>query len=296
MIMSKLLELPNDLRINALSEIEAKILYHQIFVMESYSQSPIQLHDGDYVFDVGANIGLCSIFLARSACDLKIFAFEPIPETFAILQANTQDCDRSTIECFNLGLSDRPRSVQFQFDRGLSVMSSMYPDEIRQCVRSDANIYDWAMATVQDLISVSQIFPWLAHGLLWLLKLPILRSFGLAGLSVILWWMSRGTHSSPKMIDCQLSTVSEMMRQRKIDIISLMKIDTEGSELDVLLGIEPQDWPKIKQFVVEVHDIDRRVDTIAKLLVEKGYQTEVREEEWHVLRLMNIYTIYAVRV
>jgi FkbM family methyltransferase len=294
--MSKLVEFPNDVKISTLSEIEAKMLYHQIFVMESYTQPPIQLQDGDCVFDVGANIGLCSVFLSRSARDLKIFAFEPIPETFAILQANTQDCDRATIECLNLGLSNHSRTVQFQFDRGLSVMSSMYPEEIRQCVHPDASIYDWAMATVQDLKKVSQISLWLAQILIWLLQRPILRSCGLAGVGVLLWWMSRGTHSSPKLINCQLSTVSEVMREQQIDMISLMKIDTEGSELDVLLGIELQDWPKIKQFVVEVHDIDRRVETIAKLLVEKGYQTDVREEEWRVLNLMNIYTIYAVRV
>lgn len=294
--MSKLVKLPNNIEIATFDRLEAKMLHHQIFVMESYSQPPIVINDGDYIFDVGANIGLCSVFFSQSFHNLNIFAFEPIPEIFDILQANTENCGSSKIRCLNLGLSDRSRTVQFQFERGLSVMSSMYPDEIRQCVRPDASIYDWSIASIQDLKTISQISTWLAQGLTWLLRSSILRNLGLVGLSIVLRWLKKDSYSSstPTSVTCQLSTISEVISQHQINTISLMKIDTEGSELDVLLGIEQQDWCKIKQFVIEVHNIDLRVKKIEQLLTDKGYKTYVREEEWNVTHLMNIYTIYAV--
>jgi hypothetical protein len=53
----------------------------------------------------------------------------------------------------------------------------------------------------------------------------------------------------------------------------------EKSELDVLLGIEGQDWPKIKQVVVEVHDLEQRVKKITALLKEHGFRKITLEQE-----------------
>jgi FkbM family methyltransferase len=293
--MVKLVELPNGTEISALSEAEAKILYHEIFITQPYSQPPIQIQDGDCIFDVGANIGLYSVFLTQSFQNLKILAFEPIPQTFAVLQANAQSTSHSNIQCFNFGLSQQPSTAQFQCDPGLSFMASMYPQEIRQCVRPDADIYEWSRATLHDSRNSSQISPGLARVLDRLLKWPILRRLGVVGLGGFLWWLNRSAGEAPQQITCQLSTVSEVIRQQEIEHISLMKIDTEGSELDVLLGIEAQDWSKIKQFVIEVHDIDHRVEKITDLFAQQGYQTYVKQEDWHVLKLMNIYAVYAIR-
>jgi FkbM family methyltransferase len=293
--MSTIVELPDGIQINASSEAEAKILHHEIFVMESYSQFPIHLQDGDCVFDIGANIGLYSIFLSRSRRDLKIFAFEPIPQTFSFLQANAQSVNSAMIQCFQFGLSNQPRIAEFQVDRGLSFMASMYPQEIRQCVRLEADSYEWAIAVSSDLANSSQIAPWLAQGLMWLLNRSVLRVLGLIGLGIVLRYLDQSSKESPQLVTCELSTISEMIRQQRIDKINLVKIDTEGSELDILLGIEPQDWPKINQFIVEIHDIDRRVDTITQLLASKGYKTHVYQQDWQVLKLMNIYTVFATR-
>ena len=52
---------------------------------------------------------------------------------------------------------------------------------------------------------------------------------------------------------CRLKTLSEVMREEQIERIDLLKIDVESSELDVLAGIEEEDWPRIKQIAIEVH-------------------------------------------
>ena len=58
--------LPNDLKIFAPNELEARTLYREIFTERTYSSHGVSVTDGDCVFDVGANIGLYSIFLAQS--------------------------------------------------------------------------------------------------------------------------------------------------------------------------------------------------------------------------------------
>lgn len=40
------------------------------------------------IFDIGANIGIASIYLATRFPQAKIFSFEPVPSNFSLLQAN----------------------------------------------------------------------------------------------------------------------------------------------------------------------------------------------------------------
>jgi len=61
----------------------------------------------------------------------------------------------------------------------------------------------------------------------------------------------------------------------------------------VLAGIEEADWQKIRQIVVEVHDIDNRLEQISRMLEGQGYSLIVEQEEW--LKDTGLYNIFAVR-
>ena len=100
--------LPNGLKIYAQSEIGASALYHEIFNSKTYLQHGIEVSDGDCVFDVGANVGLFSIFLSQSYGGLRLFAFEPIRQTFSLLEKNVGlHLNGSHAKLFNFGLSSR---------------------------------------------------------------------------------------------------------------------------------------------------------------------------------------------
>jgi FkbM family methyltransferase len=58
--------------------------------------------------------------------------------------------------------------------------------------------------------------------------------------------------------------------------IDLLKIDVEGAELDVLLGIDEVHWPLVGRVVVEVHDQDGRVDSVCKILRDHGLEPAAR--------------------
>lgn len=45
------------------------------------------------IFDIGANIGITAIWLADKFPGAKIFCFEPMPENFELLKANTSHID-----------------------------------------------------------------------------------------------------------------------------------------------------------------------------------------------------------
>jgi len=93
--------------------------------------------------------------------------------------------------------------------------------------------------------------------------------------------------------DCQLRRLSDIIEQYKIEYISLLKIDVQKSELDVIEGIDGKDWNKIRQVVIEAHDIDGRVEHIRDLLSNKGYTVQVEQDDLY--KGSNIYNIYGTR-
>ena len=40
-------------------------------------------------------------------------------------------------------------------------------------------------------------------------------------------------------------------------------------------GVDEADWPRIDRLIVEVQDLDGRLDLICRFLRERGYRTEV---------------------
>ena len=82
------LTLPNGEEIFYIDKLTALYVYNEIFVENEYLRHGIEIKNGDIIFDVGANIGLFTLFIAKQAKDLKIFTFEPVAIIFQILKAN----------------------------------------------------------------------------------------------------------------------------------------------------------------------------------------------------------------
>src|SRR5437763_657320 len=83
----------------------------------------IGLPPGATVFDVGANIGLFTVFVDHQFPGSRIFAFEPAPPLFAILAANTDWCAGEVL-LFSCGLAARPGEAELTFYPLSSGMSS----------------------------------------------------------------------------------------------------------------------------------------------------------------------------
>jgi len=69
--------------------------------------------------------------------------------------------------------------------------------------------------------------------------------------------------------NCPVKTLSDVIRELDIEHIDLLKIDVEGSEFDVLSGIQDADWRRIKQIAIEVHSRSI-LERITSLLEARG--------------------------
>jgi FkbM family methyltransferase len=264
--------LPNGMKVFCIRKKLVPIIYQQI---QQYLKNDIELHEGDTVFDIGANIGLFSLYLYQLyPKKISIYAFEPIPAIFEVLHRNAQRFDPEIIKVFCYGLSQESKTLNFGYYPNAPVLSTAYPDgskEVRDRLKK---------TTLRNLKNLPPSFRWIS----WLP--PFLRSLILDRILENAFQVEEVT--------CQTKTVSEIIREHDIQQIDLLKIDVEKSELDVLLGIEEQDWSKIKQIVVEVHDLDYRVDKITSLLKENRFNKITVEQE-QGREGSNIFNIYALQ-
>jgi len=58
------------------------------------------------VLDIGANVGVTALYFSQIFPNAKIYAFEPAPDNFAVLQKNVANCPRIRAFNFALGAQD----------------------------------------------------------------------------------------------------------------------------------------------------------------------------------------------
>jgi hypothetical protein len=79
-----------------------------------------------------------------------------------------------------------------------------------------------------------------------------------------------------------------------VERIDLLKVDAEKSELAVLAGITPDDWLRIRQVVIEVHDATgERTRDVRRLLEGHGFVVTADEET--LLSGSGLANLYAIR-
>jgi natural product biosynthesis luciferase-like monooxygenase protein/FkbM family methyltransferase len=223
---------------------QTSVIYKEVFEDEVYLKHGITLDDGAVVFDVGANIGLFTLFASRKCPTAQIYAFEPLPPSFELLRANVARYEIDA-HLFNYGLSESSATANFVFYPKAAGLSGYAANRAGDKDNTRAIVLDWIHNTArsheEDLLPQTQLDELLDE------------------------YLRTETYS------CEVKTLSEVIHQHNIEDIDLLKIDVEGSEFDVLSGIGEEDWPRIKQIVMEVHSRSI-VQSIVTLLEAHGFE------------------------
>jgi FkbM family methyltransferase len=75
---------------------------------------PSVVKPGDWVLDIGANIGYYTILLSGLVGkDGRVFAFEPITDTVEILSYVVRKASQGNVTIFNVAVSDQPKTLHF---------------------------------------------------------------------------------------------------------------------------------------------------------------------------------------
>ncbi|WP_328537477.1 FkbM family methyltransferase [Streptomyces sp. NBC_00344] len=254
--------------IAGLNRDETSQLYQEIFIHRSYLSGGIRLDTADpVIFDVGANIGMFSLFAASICPDTTVYAFEPMPPIFEKLRLNVAGLG-AHVKLFEYGLSDTERRLPFTFYPGFSTMSVQ---------RSYADT-----AADRALVRRSMVQAGAATG---------------DGLDAFLdemldFRLREVTH------ECVVRRMSDVIDEQGVERIDLLKIDVQRAEADVLRGLEERHWELVRQIAVEVHDepgtrTEGRLDTMVGRLRRRGFR--VVTEQAQELAGTDRHMLFAVR-
>lgn len=83
------------------------------------------IQPNDIVFDIGANLGWCSLNFSKLVTNGKVFSFEPLPKTFEKCQNNLVLNNTKNVQVYNIALSNQEGEVKFFFNEKSSNSSSM---------------------------------------------------------------------------------------------------------------------------------------------------------------------------
>ena len=236
--------LSGGLEIEEQNRYESDALWEEIFERQVYGRHGIRLGAGSCVWDVGANIGLFTLWVSRHVAGVRVYAFEPLAENYAKLVRN---CGRNQVqaELRELGLGGRTGWEEYRYYGGYTSLSGAlrHGDEggDREWVRRWMEGTEWGEweGEVSGVVE------------------------GRLG------WERRW---------CREERLSEALRRSGEQRIDLLKVDVQGGEWELLEGIVEEDWGRIEQIVVEAHEREGRVAALRDLLQGHGFGVLVEQE------------------
>lgn len=244
----KQFKLPNGKKIFALNKLGAQECYKEIYEDDIYFQFGIEVKPGDVVMDVGANIGLFSVYISEKIPDLKVYAFEPVPAIFEALQANLKNIPSA--KAYNVGLSDEEKTVEFNYYPRVNTDSTSTPFDFDKQVDMFMTKYSTGIAR----LAPKKVKRWIITKILKYAYAPV-------------------------KVNCTMKTVSQVIAENQIDRIDLLKMDAENADREVIAGIKEEDWKKIRQIVMEIHTNipggETAVSDFTNLLKSKGFTFEL---------------------
>jgi amino acid adenylation domain-containing protein/FkbM family methyltransferase len=262
--------LPNGLAVLHQNKNETDYLYRELFQERLYIRHGVHLPAEGVIFDVGANIGMFSLFASVNAPRCRVYAFEPLPPLYETVAANCELYGPG-VKVFPFGLSNHEHAATFTFYSRYTMMSG----------RSE-------YANAQDEVSVIKTF------------LTNQRAAGDASAETLLVnadELLEGRFAEERHT-VRLRRLSDVIREEGVERIDLLKVDVQRAELDVLEGLDAEHWPLVRQVVMEVHDARGhasagRVQRMTKLLEGHGFRVQVDQDP--LLQGTDRHNLYAWR-
>jgi len=224
---AKLIELEDGFKVFASSIMEVRFLHDEIFRAGCYDH--VALPQPPLVVDAGANIGMFALYIKRRYPAAEILAFEPTPESAAVLRQNIGLHGLAGITVHEVALgSQSDQAAPFTYYPAAPGSSTRYPQQSGPAKEAVGRIFSPRVAER------------LYRGLDITVPVERLSAF--------------------------------LAPDRPVD---LLKIDVEGAELDVLQGVDPPQWPLIRQAIVEVQEHADRLAAVCDLLNSHGLEPSV---------------------
>lgn len=118
-----IIRLRNGCQFNVRDAMDIWIIKETILDRD-YEKHGVPLQDGWVVFDIGAGLGDFATATARQHPHSKVYAWEPFPESFALLQKNLKLNNITNVQAFPNAVGETEGPTQLQIATGVAVKHS----------------------------------------------------------------------------------------------------------------------------------------------------------------------------
>lgn len=99
--------------------------------------------------------------------------------------------------------------------------------------------------------------------------------------------------SGRSTVSSEMTTVSDIINAHNVERVALLKVDVERAEVDVLRGVRLEDWPRIEQAAVEVHQ--ENLTAVVEILESEGGFSNVHTLQTPDLQGTTIFMVFATK-
>jgi len=215
------IDLPNGLTVQATTTAEAVYLYREIFVERQYACWDEGTGPATVV-DVGANIGMFSMFALAEWSPRKLLAIEAIPDVTELLRANLAGYPNATVIGTAVGAAHG--RADFGYYPRCTIMSGRHYD------------VDHDRATVIQSAQLRSVH---------------LSDVAKSKLARDVSAMADQQFAEVQQLQVDVRPLDELLAEHGIGQVDILKIDVEGDELAVLQGLGSRS-DRVRCIVTEV--------------------------------------------
>ena len=120
-------------------------VFNEVFIQEDYK---FEMNNNNRILDIGANIGLFSLYAARINPNAMIYSFEPFPDTYNKLLWHIKENNVKNIKTYEYAISENVGMAKF------------YSIECHGCntLREEKFDNDFCKVTLVKTITLTQVF------------------------------------------------------------------------------------------------------------------------------------------
>lgn len=234
-------ELPTVGTVWCVSASEARHLCVDVVICAPYG-SLDGLDEEPTVIDVGANVGIFSLAVLAARPAARVVAVEPHPVLAEALRRNL--AGRGTV--VEAAVATSVGEATLHVYNGMAAMSSLAPAEVY-----DLNLMER------------------------LLRNEVARTGGTASDEALHHHVV--AYGGSSTVPVATITLARVLDQYAAGRVSLLKVDVQHGELDVLRSVEDHQWESIERVAVEVQDVDGGVALVGDLLCTKGFEIAIHD-------------------
>ncbi|EDY50775.1 FkbM, partial [Streptomyces clavuligerus] len=252
--------LPDGTPFHELNGYETDYLYQEIFEDRVYAPAGLRLPPRPLILDIGANTGLCSLYLTRAHPGATVYAFEPSPDAFTALAANVSALGLPVVT-LPWAVGGGSGSATMTVYPGATVYSGLYAD--------GADDHAAMAAAIDTAVDA-----------------------GTGAGAQVAGELARDRMRGARTARVTVIGLRDVLARLGGADVDLLKLDAEGAEADILGPLEARDWRRVRRIIMEVHR-EADVPDLVALLTGAGYDCTV--ETVSALRDTGYHNVLAVR-